>query len=293
MSLTKLDCRAVRRGFDRAALEYDEHAVLQHEVEQRLLERIDYLRRQPERILDIGCGTGIACHSLKVRFPGSLVLGLDWSAAMLRQMQERSSDGPPLAVCGDMHALPMPARSFDLVMSNLALQWSNDLELAFANVRRMLRPGGMFLFTTFGPDTLHELRSAWAQADGEPHVNEFADMHDLGDMLVAAGFVEPVMDMEMLTLEYRDVMTLMRELKTIGAGNSAASRSAGLTGRAKLQRVLDAYEGFQRDGRYPASYEVIYGAAFGPKEGQPFRTTQGETAVFSVEALRNRQRGST
>jgi malonyl-CoA O-methyltransferase len=292
MSLTELDRIAISRGFDQAAKEYDEHAVLQHEVEQRLLERLEFLRDEPARILDVGCGTGIACHSLKSQFPDALVIGLDWSAAMLRGLQNRlDGDSGPLAVCADMHAMPMPARSFDLVISNLALQWSNRLETVFENVRSLLRPGGMFVFTSFGPDTLHELRSAWAQADNEPHVHEFIDMHDLGDMMVAAGFIEPVMDMEMLTLEYRSVMALMRELKAIGARNSAVSRSAGLTGRTKLQRVLDAYEQFQRNGRYPASYEVIYGAAFGPAEGQPFRTAQGETATFSVEALRAGRKG--
>ena len=289
MTLTSLDLIAARQAFDRAAPRYDEHAVLQHEVGQRLLERLEYVRGEPGRVLDIGCGTGVASHSLQTRFPSAQVLGLDWSAGMLRRMESRrSEDGAPSPVCADMQALPFAPRSIDVVFSNLALQWSPDLEAAFADVRRIMKPGGMFLFTSFGPDTLHELRSAWAGVDDAPHVNVFADMHDIGDLLMAAGFVEPVMDMEVLTLEYRSVRALMRELKHIGAHNVAVSRARGLTGKGKLQRVLTAYEQFRRGGRYPATYEVVYGAAFGPAEGQPFRTPGGETAVFSVDALRGR-----
>jgi malonyl-CoA O-methyltransferase len=287
MSITVLDLAAARTSFDRAAVNYDAHAVLQHEVGQRLLDRLEYLRREPARILDLGCGTGIASHALKTRYPGAMVAGVDWSRGMLRRFSDRPfEDERPLPVCGDMQALPLAPRSFDIVFSNLAMQWSPDPRVTFAEVRRILRPGGMFLFTTFGPDTLCELRAAWARVDASPHVNEFTDMHNIGDMMGAAGFMEPVMDMQMLTLEYRDVMSLMRELKAIGAHNVAASRCSGLTGKGRLQQMLAAYEQFRRCGRYPASYEVVYGAAFGPAEGQPFRTPGGETAVFSLDALR-------
>jgi malonyl-CoA O-methyltransferase len=289
MSAMELDLASARASFDRAAASYDEHAVLQHEVEQRLLERLEYLRQEPARVLDLGCGTGIASQALKQSFPSALVVGLDWSAGMLNQLQGRASAGePPRPVCADMQTLPFAPRSFDLVFSNLALQWSPDLPAVFGGVRRVLGPGGMFVFTTFGPDTLAELRSAWAQVDRLPHVHEFRDMHDIGDMMMAAGFAEPVMDMEMFTLEYRDVRTLMRELKAIGAHNAAASRNSGLTGKDAFRDFVTAYERFRRDGRLPASYEVVYGAAFGPAEGQPVRTPAGETAVFSVDALRRR-----
>jgi malonyl-CoA O-methyltransferase len=287
VSLPELDQRAVRRSFDRAAAEYDKHAVLHREIGQRLLERVAFQRRRPNRILDVGCGTGNACCLLGERFAGAQVVGLDWSVPMLDRLRGGAGSAhAPGIVCADMHALPLAARSFDLVVSNLALPWSNDPERVFAHVRGVLRPGGMFLFSSFGPDTLHELREAWAAVDGETHVHRFMDMHDLGDMMVAAGFAEPVVDMEMLTLEYPDAMALLRELRAAGARNSATRRRRGLTGRGKLQRMLAEYERFRRDDRYPASYEVIYGAAFGPDEGQPVRTPEGETAIFSVETLR-------
>lgn len=292
MSLTTLDPGAVRLAFDRAAPRYDRHAVLQHEVEARLLERLEHLRAAPLCILDIGCGTGGASHQMQAQFPAAQVLALDWSEPMLQQMQVRTSAGRnPRPLCADMHDLPLPSRSVDLAFSNLAVQWSSDLSALFTGIRRVLKPGGMWLFSTFGPDTLMELRTAWAQADAQPHVNRFIDMHDIGDQLVATGFAEPVMDVDILTLEYRDVTTLMRELKAIGAHNAAKDRNPGLTGKGKFSRVLAAYEQFRREGIYPATYEVIYGVAFGPAEGQPFRSPEGEIATFSLDALRASRKG--
>ncbi len=284
MTLTELDPAAVARAFDRAAPSYDANAVLQQEVESRLLERVDYFELAPDRVLDLGCGTGRGSRELAGRFPGAHRVALDRSPAMLARTLQR--DVAPQAVCADMHRLPFAARRFDLVFSSLAVQWSAREPDLFGEVRRVLRPGGLFLFTSFGPDTLHELRAAWSAADERPHVNRFADMHDIGDALVSAGFRDPVMDMEMLVLEYRDVLTLMRELKAIGATNAAADRPRGLTGRGRIRRVVRAYEPFCREGRYPASYEVVYGAAFAPPEGQPVRTPHGEEATFSIDSLR-------
>ncbi len=287
MTLTVFDTAAVRRAFDRAAGDYDRHAVLQHEVEARLLERLEHLGREPGRILDVGCGTGNASHAMQEDYPQAIVIGLDWSVAMLNQMRQREPGGSDsLVLCADMHSLPLAAQSVDVVFSNLAIQWTTDLDALLLSLRTVLKPGGMLLFSTFGPDTLHELRTAWSKADDRPHVNLFADMHDIGDKVVAAGFVEPVFDVDLMTLEYRDVISLMRDLKAIGAHNSALGRSAGLTGKDKFSRVLEAYEEFRKEGIYPASYEVIYGAAFGPREGQPFRHPEGEIVTFSVEALK-------
>jgi len=290
MSLTELDHRAVRQGFERAAPDYDAYAVLQHEVESRLLERLEFLRSEPLRVLDAGCGTGIACAQLAGRFPQADIVGLDWSAGMLGQLRRRGAG--TLAVCADMHQLPLASASMDLVFSNLAVQWSDHLQELLLGFRRVLKPGGMLLFSTFGPDTLQELRSAWATVDGYAHVNRFPDMHDIGDGLVAAGFNEPVMDVDRLTLEYRDVTSLMRELKLIGARNAATDRRPGLTGKRAFAQVLEAYEQFRRGDVYPATYEIVYGAAFGPREGQPLRSEQGEEATFSVEALKSARRRS-
>ena len=186
-----------------------------------------------------------------------------------------------------MQTLPLASRSIDIVFSSLAAQWSPDPERLFTEIRRGLRPGGLVLFSTFGVDTLQELKAAWAEVDGDPHVNEFVDIQDLGDLLMALGFAEPVLDMEMFTLDYPHVMALMRDLKAIGAHNAAPDRRASLTGKRRFSRMLAAYERFSVEGRYPASWEVIYGAAFGPEEGQPFRSGTGEVAEFSIDALRS------
>ena len=297
MSLTALDKNAIRQSFDRAASSYDQHAVLQREIESRLLERIEYQRHEPAVILDLGCGTGSASRSLANQFQNANVIALDWAPAMLAKAvpDEKTGSNPAAGVyrlCADMHALPLAARSVDLVFSNLALQWSYDLPAIFREFRRIMKAGGMLIFTCFGPDTLSELKQAWRAVDDLPHVNDYPDMHDIGDELLAAGYREPVMDAERLTLEYPDVMSLMRELKGIGAHNVASQRLHGLTGKSRLQGMLQAYEQFRNDDRYPASYEVIYGTAFAPEEGQPVKTPDGDVATFSIDALRARSHKS-
>lgn len=293
MSLTPLDKNAIRSSFDRAASSYDHYAVLQREIESRLLERIEFQRHEPSMILDLGCGTGSASRTLANQFPQANVVALDWSPAMLAQagagMEEKSHSGLS-RLCADMHALPLAARSADLIFSSLALQWSYDIPAVFREFRRIMKADAMLVFTCFGPDTLHELKKAWRAVDDLPHVNDYPDMHDIGDELLAAGFREPVMDAERLTLEYPDVMSLMRELKGIGAHNVASKRSHALTGKTRLKTMLQAYEPFKRGDRYPASYEIIYGTAFAPAEGQPVKTAEGDVATFSIDALRSRSR---
>ena len=295
MSLTPLDKNAIRQSFDRAASSYDQHAVLQREVESRLLERLEFQRHEPRIILDMGCGTGSASRSLVRRFQQAKVIALDWAPAMLAKAGAgEGADSRPIAglcrLCADMHELPLAARSVDLVFSSLTLQWSYDLPAVFREFRRIMKPDAMLVFTCFGPDTLHELKQAWRAVDDLPHVNDHPDMHDIGDELQAAGFREPVMDAERLTLEYPDVLSLMRELKGLGEHNVASHRSRGLTGKARLKTMLQAYEQFRRDARYPASYEVIYGTAFAPAEGQPMKTPDGDIATFSVDAIRSRSK---
>ncbi len=295
MSLTPLDKDAIRLSFDRAASSYDHYAVLQREIESRLLERLEFQRLEPALILDLGCGTGSASRMLARQFPQAGVIALDWAPAMLAiagAVSEPGQNSPGCLnrVCADMHSLPLAARSTDLVFSNLALQWSYDLPAVFGEFRRVMKADAMLVFTCFGPDTLHELKQAWRAVDDLPHVNDYPDMHDIGDELMAAGFREPVMDTERLTLEYPDVLSLMRELKGIGAHNVASRRLHGLTGKTRLQTMLQAYEPFRRGDRYPASYEIIYGTAFAPRDGQPLKTAQGDVATFSIDALRTRSR---
>lgn len=293
MSLTPLDKDAIRRSFDRAASSYDHHAVLQREIGSRLFERIEFQRREPAFILDLGCGTGTFTRSLYDCYQASNIVALDWSPAMLAKVMTPGESAPPaskalLPLCADMHALPLASRSVDLVFSNLALQWACDLSAIFREFRRVMTADAMLVFSCYGPDTLRELKQAWRSVDDGQHVNDHPDMHDIGDELLAAGFREPVMDAERLTLDYPDVLSLMRELKGLGEHNVARERFSGLTGKKRLKKMQEAYREFSINHRYPASFEIIYGTAFAPAEGQPVKTPDGDVATFSVDALRTR-----
>lgn len=274
VELLTLDKRRLRQSFAQAADTYDAAAVLQREIADRLLARLEVVRLQPQVILDIGCGTGYDLRQLSKRYPRAQVLGLDIAESMTRRARRRLGrwrriSGRSMFACGDAERLPFGTASMDMVVSNLALQWC-DPRIVFAEARRVLRPGGLLMFTTFGPDTLRELRAAWRAADNAAHVHAFIDMHDLGDMLIHAGFADPVMDMEAFTLTYADVRGVMRDIKQLGAHNVAVSRARGLTGKVRFARFRAAYEALAQDGKIPATYEAVYGHAWAP-ETEPMR----------------------
>jgi malonyl-CoA O-methyltransferase len=281
----QLDKAQVRRSFARAAADYDAVAVLQHEIGRRMIERLDVMRISPTVILDLGCGTGQTTELLMRRFPGARVVALDFAMPMLSRARRRGRWlRRPACLCADLDSLPLAAASVDLVFANASLQWSASPIDAFRDIARVLRPEGLLLFTTFGPDTLFELREAWREVDSSPRVNSFIDLHDYGDMLGAAGLADPVVDVERMALTYPDVSQLLREIKSLGATNADVGRQRGLLGRGRLARFKAAYERFrQSDGRYPASYEVVHGHAWAPLQ----RRVDGETLV-SVDALRRR-----
>ncbi len=294
--IQKFDQKRVRRAFDRAADRYQQFAVLQNEVCNRLLEKLEIVKISPRMILDAGAGTGSAIPALFSRYKKAQVVTLDLSENMLRKADQQGSFlRSPLAVCGDIEKLPFADNSFDLVFSSLSMQWCNDLNAAFVEAKRVLKPGGLYVFTTFGPDTLKELRYSWSKVDVGNHVNQFIDMHDIGDALLQDGFAEPVMEAEVLTVTYDSVDGLMHDLKAIGANvtaNSAQAEGAiaedpvakgqvvkdhaakgqaakdhvvkGLGGKLILQAVRQSYERFRQDDLLPATYEIIYGHAWKP-----------------------------
>ena len=266
MSEFPIDKARARRAFERAAPGYDAAAVLQREIADRLLERLDYVRLDPRRVLDLGTGTGYAIPALHQRYRRARVIALDFAQAMLLAARRRGTwRRRPLCLCGDAERLPLADGAADLILSNSTLQWCNDCDAVFAECLRVLSPGGLLMFTTFGPDTLKELRAAWSGVDGYTHVSPFPDMHDLGDALVRARFADPVMDTERITVTYSRLPDLLADLKGIGAHNATGQRPRGLTGPRRLAAVTAAYERErQPDGRLPATYEVVYGHAWAP-----------------------------
>jgi len=267
-----LDKHTIRQHFERAADTYDAAAVLQKEIAKRLCERLDYIKLQPKRVLDVGCGTGYITADLLKRYPKSQVIALDIALNMAQKSQQHRTGffkgkhfgrSKPLAICADAEQLPLKKESADLIISSLMLQWSNSLADTFRGFHATLAPNGLLLFTTFGPDTLKEVRESWASVDNSPHTSTFADMHEIGDALLGAGFINPVTDMETITMTYANVRQVMRDIKQIGASNSDNARQKGLMGKQKLKAFEQAYEQFKtRDGLYPATWEIVYGHAW-------------------------------
>ncbi len=278
-----IDKKMMRRSFSRAAAGYDATAVLQREVCTRMLERLDYIKMKPARLLDAGSGTGWGGRQLAAKYPDAQIIALDIAIGMLQTAQSRSGwwkklfgGGRQMAVCGDVEALPLAPNSIEMVWSNLAVQWCNDLPATFVELHRVLKVEGLLMFSTLGPDTLKELRLAFNGVDGHNHLNRFADMHDVGDMLVQAGFSEPVMDMEYMTLTYDDVRGVLQDLRGIGAHNATQGRGQGLMGKNAFALLLENYEKLRREGKLPATYEIVYGHAWKP---QPRVTRDGAAII--------------
>lgn len=264
-----IDKGRVRASFNRAANTYDAAAVLQKRVREEMLSRLDLVNIKPKAILDGGCGTGHGSFALQKRFSNANIVSLDLAFNMLQQTKlqrpwlqkclQKMLHHQHL-LCADIENLPIASNSMGLVWSNLAIQWCNDLDGAFSELARVLQPEGLLMFSTFGPDTLKELRAA--TTNGHTHVSRFIDMHDIGDALIRAGFNTPVLDVEHYTLTYDDVKSVMTDLKSIGAHNATAGRARGLQGRGFLQNLVQNYEQFRVAGKLPATFEVVYGHAW-------------------------------
>lgn len=281
-----VDKKLARLAFERAARTYDEAAVLQREVNHHLLERLEYINHKPEMILDVGSGTGYATHSLKEIYPSANLIALDIAYPMLSVARARTSLMTRLKkkikfINAEAEKLPLADNSVDMVYSNLTVQWVNDLDLTFNEFTRVLKPGGMLLFSTFGPDTLRELRESWRVVDRYSHVNLFIDMHDVGDAMLRAQFAEPVMDVENFTMTYKDIFSIMRDLKAIGAHNVTSSRPKGLMGKSHFKALEQAYEQYRVENVLPVSYEVVYGHAWKPVN----KVTTSKPVSISLDVL--------
>lgn len=303
MKTPLFDSRQVRRAFSRSAASYAAAAQLQHQVEARLLESLDYLddpalkREPPQRVLDLGCGTGSAAMAMQKRWPKAQVLAMDIALPMLQQARRESSRWNPFVrtpqmICADVRALPLAEGSVDVLFSNLCLQWVDDLDAVLVGFRRVLKPGGLLLVSTFGPETLWELRDAFAHADDRPHVSPFGDIAGFGDALVRASFHQPVIERDVDMTHYPDLPSLMRELRAIGATNALHSRRQTLTGRARFSAASNAYDSLRGDDEMlPATWEIISAMAWAPEAGTPIREGGADIAAVPISRIPIRRRG--
>ena len=245
----------IRRTFNGAASNYDDNAFLQSEIANRLAEKLKVISIKPQTIIDLGSGTGLLSNKTAEIFPNANLICVDFAQQSLLKNSQN------LKVCANAYELPFASNSVDFIVSNLMMQWCPDLKALFNECFRVLKPEGLILFTTFGPDTLKELKRSWSAVDSSAHVNNFIDMHDIGDQMLQSGFQSPIMEMENITLTYEKVLDLMHDLKSIGAQN-VGSRSKALTGKTKFKKMIEMYESYRSDGKLPATYEVIYGHAW-------------------------------
>lgn len=265
---SKLDSNKRRLGFERSASGYDAAAVLQNEIGSRLLSRLDFIKLQPKRLLDLGSGTGYITKNILKKYPKSECHAADIAFNMAKKTKQYESWRRKVyAVCTDADNLPYATGSFDMVVSNLMLQWCDDLTTTFTGINRILASEGSFMFSSFGTDTMFELRESWKAVDDYEHTHQFVDMHDMGDDLMKAGFQQPVLDMEKITLTYTSLPAMFRDIKTIGATNASLHRNKGLTGKGAFKKLEAAYEEFRTaEGLYPLTYEVVYGQGWGQAE---------------------------
>ncbi len=287
------DRALLRRRYGAAAAGYSQAADLQREVASRLLDGLERAPAQPALVVDAGCGPGEAAGQLRRRFGRAQVLALDLALPMLQKARRQGGFWRPVSVvCADMAALPLADASVDVLFSNLALHWLDDIDGLLAGFQRVLRPEGLLLLSCHGPQTLIELRQAWAAADGRPHVHDFPDMAALGDALMARGFRDPVLDRDLFTVNHDSLDALLADLRGLGANNARNDRHRGLTGKHAWQRMRAFHRQHAQaaDGQCPSTVEVIYAHALAPAIGQPRRSGSGEVATIPVSAIRRRQK---
>ena len=277
-----IDAHKVKRSFARAAGSFDGADFLQTEVRNRLLDRLKWLRLEPQRVLDLGAGTGKALPALAARFPAAELIALDLTEDMLRVAAWREG-ASPLVVCGNAGRLPLVDASVDVVFSSLMIHWCTSLDSLFAEIRRVLRYPGVFSFATLGPGSFRELREAWQAVDDGAHVMRFPEMAALGTGLLQAGLAEPVIDVETLTICYPDLRHLTSDLRGTGTTNPNSGRNQGLTGRRTWERLEAAY-GKQRDadGALPVTLEIVFGSVWAKPPGRNASQLRDEKSSRSI-----------
>lgn len=255
----------IRNGFNRSAKTYDAAAIFQREIAQRLFERLELMRIQPQIILDLGAGTGFCSELLEKKYPQGHIIAVDVSENMLSQARSKKYwQNQQHFLCANANALPLESQSVDLIFSNLFLHWCVPLDLVITELQRVLKPNGLLLFSMLGPDTFKELRQSWAAIDDKPHVHSFSDMHDVGDALLRSHCIDPVMDMEYVALHYKKLETFLADIKALGVSNKLQHRQKTLMGKQHYQRFVNQYESMRNhEGLLPVTYEVIYGHAWG------------------------------
>jgi malonyl-CoA O-methyltransferase len=265
----RLSKKEIARSFNHAADTYEDAAVLQREVADRLLSRLDFININPKLVLDLGGGTGYSALLLEKRYKHAKIVILDLAEKMLLKgkINHKRWFDHKRYVCADAEKIPFADNTADLIFSNLMLHWTQDPEATIKEMQRVLKPEGLLLFSTLGPDTLFELKKSWEIVDSKPHVHQFLDMHFIGDYLQRAAFKSPVVDMEFITLTYNDLKKVLVDLKDLGTHNIANNRNRALTGKEKFSKFVRAYEEFRnQDGLLPVTYEVIYGLGWGTEK---------------------------
>ncbi len=296
------DRAGMLHAFARASRTFDKASVIHDEARERLLERLDFMRLSADRVLDLGCGTGRGSVALHERYPHARVIAADTHPSMLAttarltaNLAQCASPGRIEVLGTDAGRLPLPDGSVDVIFANLLLPWCDPASV-FTEAARTLREGGVFAFSSFGPDTLAELRSAWARVDDRIHVHAFVDMHDLGDLAVRSGLAEPVMNVERLQVTYRDVKSLVEDLRACGAVNVAGGRRRTLTGRARWAGFEQQLLARRSDDRFAVTVELIFGHAWcrraaGTAGDGPARSTGSEAVIAADQIPVRRRRG--
>lgn len=274
----------ISKAFNQRATEYELAAKVQQEIGERLLERLHYLKMSPQRILDLGCGPGFFSRELALMYPKAQIVGVDLAELMLIQARKKHSWRRKWSlVAADMNNMPFATGAFDLVFANQVIHWGDSLPQVFRELNRVMKANACLMFTTLGPDTFKELKMAWSAVNEFAHVNEFPDMHDVGDCLMSEHFLEPVMDMELLAVHYETLPKLLKSLKAQGVKNINSARNQGLTGKTSWKLFEQNYSSMQTDtGKYPLTYEVVYGHAW---KGEQRKTEQGVETMIPISQI--------